>query len=138
MNNKAFTLIELIASITLILILFTVAVPVSTKLIQNSNKKQCDMVKESLLTAADLYVTDRMVNNTVNFSSISLKEMYDKNYIEEIYEIKYNNSKIYQGELQKDGESSKVININLTYNSDSPSAGIGYYTYELDTDICSR
>ena len=39
-NNNGFTLIELVVSISLILILFIVVVPSSTNLIQRSNIKR--------------------------------------------------------------------------------------------------
>lgn len=135
MNNKAFTLIELIASITLILILFTVAVPVSTKLIQNSNKKQCKNLVEDILTNAELYVLDHP-NDYKNMTDkeLEFQTLYNSGYIESEYDFK-NGYKLENGLLKKD-EEEKKININVIYNSDQGSTGMGYYTYELDYDIC--
>lgn len=138
MKNKGFTLVELMVSITLILLLFTIAVPAGIKLAQNSRKKQCKEIKEVLLTAADLYVSDMIANKIIPKDKITLETLYNNDYIEENYKIDYNKTNINKGKLIKDGNTND-INIILTKNGKSDySNDYGYYTYSLDIDICSK
>ncbi|MBE6153278.1 MAG: prepilin-type N-terminal cleavage/methylation domain-containing protein [Firmicutes bacterium] len=124
-NKRGFTLIELIVSISLILILFIVVVPLGTNLIQNANKKQCNTLVEDILTDADLYVLDRP---DFNDTSIPLLTLYDEGYLEEEYDFK-NGYVLESGELKYEGVV-KNAQINID-NSD------GYNNYELSVDVCN-
>ena len=57
-RKNGFTLVELIVSIALILLLFTLIVPGVTKLIHQSKVKQCEQIKDTIESAVDLYVTE--------------------------------------------------------------------------------
>jgi len=121
--DKGFTLVELIASISLILILFVIVMPISTNMIQNSNKKQCKTLVEDILTNAELYVLDRP-----NFTetSISLNNLYNSGYLDDNYDFK-NGYTLENGILKYEGIQNTTIQINIDSSN-------GYNKYELD--IC--
>jgi len=129
-NKKGFTLVELIVSIALILVLFTLVVPGVTRMISQSNTKQCEQVKENILTAVDLYVTEHK-NSFASGGTLKLSDLYNGNYIDEEYKIEVNNSKITQGKWGN-GE----IEIKVTKNESYSGSEYGYYTYEIVTDFC--
>lgn len=130
-NKNGFTLIELIVSISLVLLLFTLVVPGVTKLVRNSKKKQCENIKEIFYSAADLYVTDR--KSSYSGDKISLETLYNTNYIDEKYEIEVNNSNITNGIWSVTGSP---LNIITTRHEPYAGSEYGYYTYTIETDIC--
>ena len=130
-KKNAFTLVELIVSISLVLLLFTLVVPGVARLINQSKIKQCEQIKENILTAVDLYVTE----NRISAGTIKLNDLYLGNYIDEKYEIDYNNSTIEQGIWKKGGNTENIL-INITKNSLNSST-YGYYTYNITTDFCN-
>lgn len=135
-NKNAFTLIELIISISLILLLFTIVVPGITKLIQQSKVKQCEQIKENVLTSVDLYVTEN--KNTFNAGGIiTLSQLYAGNYIDEEYKIDINNSTIEKGKWKQSNGSETDINISINKNEISTGSGYGYFTYTIETDFCN-
>ena len=78
MNNKGFTLVEILAVIALIAILFTVAVPgvmkISTKSKDSMYKNKISMIED----AATLYVDDYGVEDT---KLISVNDLLNYNYL---------------------------------------------------------
>lgn len=139
-NNKGFTLIELIVSIGLILVLFMVAVPVSTNLIQNSNKKHCNMIVEELLTNAELYAMDNKINPNLNDTKeLSLQDLYNGGYIEEDYDFK-NGYILEEGILKDENGSTTDIKVNITkekYDVEGEEEQTdGYNKYVLSLAIC--
>ena len=78
MNKKGFTLVEILAVVALIAILFTVAVPgvmkISTKSKDSMYKNKITMIED----AATLYVDDYGVEDT---KLISVKDLLDTNYL---------------------------------------------------------
>lgn len=141
-NNKGFTLIELIASIGLILAIFMVAVPVSTNLIQNSNKKQCNNLVEEILTNAELYVLDHSNEYKDGFTNTTLEltTLYESGYIEDNYDFK-NGYTLENGTLYDEGTLVPDVNIIITRMKDgvevTETTTDGYNKYELSlTTIC--
>ena len=91
-NKKGFTLIELIATITLILLLFIILVPLSLNLIEKSNKEQCEKMANSIEANAELCVLDKnsiCINNTSETYYVSLINLYNNGYIEKEYLNKF-------------------------------------------------
>jgi len=137
-NKKGFTLVELIVSIALILVLFTLVVPGVTKMTNQSKIKQCEQVKESILTAVDLYVIEHK-NSFDSGGTLNLSTIYDGgNYIDEEYKIEINNSTIEQGIWEKSDGSSQEIKINVAKNESYSGSEYSYYTYTIETDFCKQ
>ncbi len=55
-NNKGFTLVELIAVIVVLLAIMLIGVPQIASTLEKQNKKDDERRKESILTAAEVYV----------------------------------------------------------------------------------
>ncbi len=142
-NNEGFTLIELIASIGLILAIFMVAIPVSTNLIQKSNKKQCNNIVEEILTNAELYVLDHPNDYKDGFiqTTLELTTLSEKGYIEDNYDFK-NGYTLENGLLYDEGTLVPIFNIIITKMKDgvavTEATTEGYNKYELSlTTICN-
>ena len=58
LNNKGFTLVELLAVIAILIIIMTVALPNISSAIERTKNKQSDSVKKIIITAGNLYVSD--------------------------------------------------------------------------------
>jgi len=140
-NSKGFTLIELIVSIALILLIFVIAVPVSTNLIQNSNKKQCNNILQDILTNAELYVLDHPNNYNSGFTqtTLELTTLYNNGYIEDNYDFK--NGYILRDGVLYDEDTKLSVNIVVTKMKDgiavTEPTTEGYNKYELSLEnIC--
>lgn len=140
-NNKGFTLIELVASIALILILFVVVVPLSTNLIQNSNNKQCKNLVEEILTNAELYVLDHPNEYKTAFISkeLELSTLYDGGYIEDNYDFK-TGYRLKNGNMYNENETivdAKVIITKVKEGATvTENTTDGYNKYELSLNVC--
>lgn len=71
MNNKGFTLIELIATIALLAIIATISFVSINEVIKNSKIKNCENLINNIKSAAKEYASD----NRYNFSNNSDKEI---------------------------------------------------------------
>ncbi len=58
MNRKGFTLIELLATIVLLAMIAMIAIPAVNGVLSNNKQKNCETLKESIIRAATLYVSD--------------------------------------------------------------------------------
>ena len=58
MNNKGFTLIEVLAVLVILSIIMGLALPAFTSTMERSKKKNDILYKEKVLAAAELYVAD--------------------------------------------------------------------------------
>lgn len=66
MNRKGFTLIELLVTVTLLAIIVLIAIPAVNTIIGKNKKDNCKVLKDSVIRAAELYVSD---NKYTVFSS---------------------------------------------------------------------
>ena len=58
MNNKGFTLIEVLSVIVILSVIMGIALPVINNSLEKSKRKQEEDRKKSMLSAAEMYVTD--------------------------------------------------------------------------------
>lgn len=80
MNNKGFSMIELLGVIVIIGILFAVALPAVTKYIGKTRDRAYDNIYESAYAAAQgKYMNDLDEDG----ASYSLKELYNQGYMDE-------------------------------------------------------
>ena len=122
-NKKGFTLIELIASIALILVLFLVVFPGVTNMIQRSNKKHCETLIDELLTNAELYSID---NNIKYDTDIYFDELYNGGYIEDKYDFQ-NGYILDSSENMSDGSNYITIIRHIDLNDTTK----GYNEYKI-------
>ena len=80
MNNKGFSMIELLGVIVIIGILFAVALPAVTKYIGKTRNRAYDNIYESAYSAAQgKYMNDLQTGNT----EYNIKHLYDQGYMDE-------------------------------------------------------
>lgn len=90
-NNKAFTLVELIATIVIISLIFLVAIPSVYKLMQDNDKKEYEYYYKIAKEAAYVYADSRIDSLGGSFGTgcigggsqakISVSELIDKGYL---------------------------------------------------------
>ena len=79
MNNKGFTLIELIVTILLVAMISSIAFVSINKSIQKSKQKECLNIKTSIRSAADLYFSDNRYNSVAN--TVTAQELKEQGYL---------------------------------------------------------
>lgn len=75
MNKKGFTLVELVATIVILGVILTIAVPSYNSYIEKSKESKCNADKRAILDAAKTYVTQSIYKNTTIASSISVADL---------------------------------------------------------------
>lgn len=92
MNNKGFTLIEVLAVLVILSFIMGLALPAFTSSLEKSKKREEEIKRDKIMAAAEMYVTDYkydLFNNssrcdTINGSKqcdISLEELKSKGYL---------------------------------------------------------
>ena len=112
MNNKAFTLIELLAVVTILGILSIIIIPIIDKNIKTSKERTYKIVIENIKLSAQNYFSDNPKLKPLNdtFETVTLEELIKQGYIDKIKNPKTGK------------EFEEEINIQLQNNS-------GKYTY---------
>ena len=90
-NNKGFTMVELLATVTILGILATIATVSVTRTMQKAHKEYDQKQNKLFTTAAQTYFTDNrsaLPKKLLTTSEVTLQELIDKNYIEEIVDYK--------------------------------------------------
>ncbi len=85
--KKGFTLVELLASIVIVMILGVLIVPKTLQIINDSKNKGYKETEARLKEAAGKYVIEQspvIENDTI---TITKEELMDKHYISEIYDL---------------------------------------------------
>ncbi len=88
LNNKGFTLVELLAVVVILVIIMLVAIPNISSSIERRNKKNEAKMKEVIIDASELFVTNKeesISSNLKNCSTkkciISVSELVDAGYL---------------------------------------------------------
>ena len=122
MNKKAFTLVEMIATLVILGIIMLVAVPAYDLIIEKSKDNKCDADKRAILDAAESFVGDCLLGNECltgdplidyhNNANLTVHDLITKEFINDDFS-KYD-----------------AIKIKITA---TPIDGITNYSYEIDT-----
>jgi prepilin-type N-terminal cleavage/methylation domain-containing protein len=88
LNNKGFTLVELLAVVVILVIIMLVSIPNISSSIERRNKKNEAKMKEVIIDASELFVTNKeesISSNLKNCSTkkciISVSELIDAGYL---------------------------------------------------------
>lgn len=114
MNNKGFTLIELIATIALLAVISVISVVSISNVLSESDIKECEELLISIKSSAKEYVTDNrydsLITDNVSDSKITIKatDLVSKKYLTSEIIDPFTDSK-----LNKDN-----ILVELTLNKD--------------------
>lgn len=82
LNNKGFTLVELLAVLVILIAIMSIAIPSISSSLERSKDKQNGARKKVLESAAELYVTDHR-NNIDSSCCVSLDKLKSENYVDE-------------------------------------------------------
>ena len=114
MNNKGFTLIELIVTIALLAIILTISFVSITAVINSNKEEQCNNLVNSIKSASEEYVSDNRYNSefikSVRNKSITIdgSVLVNNNYLNGTIINPFNNEEIV----------SNSIKITITLNND--------------------
>ena len=78
MNNKGFTLVELLAVIVILISISFVAVAGISSSLEKRNEKECEEQKELAISAAKMYFS--LNNENITSSSVYVRTLVDNNY----------------------------------------------------------
>ena len=129
LSNRGFTLVEMLATITILGIITAISMPVITGIKDGFTERKFDAYKESLLTAGKLYIdaywedvfgsNEGTLDSNAACYNISLKELQNKNLVEDI----------------SSSFSGAVCDENITYVRVVKSNGV--YSYDVNLE-CTK
>ena len=80
LNNKGFTLVELLAVLVILIAIMSIAIPSISSSLERSKAKEREQKEKIILSAAELYVTDHR-NNFAESDTVSINSLIDENYL---------------------------------------------------------
>lgn len=81
MKKKGFTLVELLAVITILGVIMIIAVPSYNRYIENARKKKCDADKMAIIDAGKAYITQKIYKNETLRTEIKVGDLnLDKSF----------------------------------------------------------
>jgi len=144
MNNKGFTLIEILTTLVIISLILLIAVPSVASLLNQGKEKSYEILKNNLPTAAENYITECIGDNTVVCSNIDINQIYEStgltitagellnngflNVSTDLIENSNSGKKIYNPVTQKDVSNC----LKVTIKSDNNYG----YIYNVDDTEC--
>lgn len=117
MNNKGFTLIELIATIALLAVIATISFVAISGVIQSSKTRECETLKGNIESAVRDYASDNrydksFINKVVDYkTNINVQVLLDENYLKGPIKNPYTKKDYSALELND-------INISIVFNRD--------------------
>ena len=124
MNKKGFTLVELIATIVVLGVILTIAVPSYNIYIEKTKESKCNADKRAILDASKAFVSDCIVKNkcATNYDLSSYVTATPRLQISDLID---------KGFLNNDYSKYKLLKIKITGEVNS---GITDYSYKLEND----
>lgn len=120
LNNKGFTLIEVLAVLVILGILVAFMYPNVTKLINNNREENITKIKESIKDSAKLYMSDHRYDIKVNTNDLKENSQKDQVSILKVGEQIITDSKILVSYLEKEGNIKTDPDGNI-YNPQNKS-----------------
>jgi type IV pilus assembly protein PilA len=103
-NNKGFTLVELLAVLVIMIAIAAIAIPTISAALDRSRGNLDDQKKKLLESAAEIYVSEH--KNSFNGTCISIETLYNEGYIDEDAANDSNGNKI-EGNVSVDIENGE-------------------------------
>ena len=115
LNNKGFTLVELLAVLVILIAIMSIAIPSISSSLERSKSKQDTAKQKILVSAAELYVTDHknnIINNmgSNNCCKIIIEDLKKSGYVDE--------------EATKDSNNN-YLGEHITYNKNDSTFKLG-------------
>ena len=129
-NNKGFTMVELLAVITFIGILATVAIPAVYRYATRARNTSIETMLKSTYEAAETYVMEKniVLSSTNKTYTIKVKDLVDLKYLEPLYDPATNDGS------RCDTSTSSIVTVTYV---NTTKGGIINYTYDI-TLACSQ
>ena len=126
MNNKGFTLVELIATIALLAVIAIISFVSINEVVTQSKINDCENLVLSIKSAAKEYVSDNRYNNDFDndndkIENITSKILIDNNYLSGNIANPFDNNKIIKAEN---------IKIQIQLNNDYTAKKVDLYGIE--------
>lgn len=83
LNNKGFTLVELLAVVVILIIIMLVAIPNMSSSIERRNQKNEAKMKEVIISASELAALDNLCSHSVKYCKIDVKSLINSGYLVE-------------------------------------------------------
>ncbi len=125
MNNKGFTLVEVLAVIVILSIIGAIMTPSVTNIIKQNKVKSCENLKKSIVSACRVYVSDNR-NDILNGERCSSGNIISKNVTLDSLELNTDNGKIINP------VTGNEVNVNIVDVSFDCNTKKFTCTYKLD------
>jgi len=93
LNNKGFTLVELLAVVVILVVIMMIAIPNISSSIERSKNKQKTATEKIIISAAELYISANRGSLASNTCYIKIETLISENYLDkdsvEDYNDKY-------------------------------------------------
>ncbi len=121
MNNKAFTLVELLAVVTILVILALIITPIIDNKIKTSKQKIQKIQIENIRMAGEAYYSDNYILKPQDgsYTTITLLELINEGYI--------------SGNI-KDSKTGEILDNQITIQVQNNSSGYSYYVCPLEEE----
>ena len=136
MDKKGFSLVELMATVTIIGILSAMGVMAVSRAIVNSQKKTYKNYEKQMIGAAKNYLTTHTDDIVMGTQKIPLKTLQDSGFIENLVDpkSKHNCDKNNSYVLVETQQGSNAFNIDFTYTACLCCVDSSYRTFESKKD----
>ena len=111
-NNKGFTLVELLATVVIILLLGLIVTPNVVDIINENRNKGYHEIERRLEEAASKYIVNEYIGSSVESVIITKEDLINAGYIDEVYDLKDNsvcNASIYAYNLNSMAEFNPIL-----------------------------
>lgn len=145
LNNKGFTLVEVLAVVVILSLLVIMVVPNVNSLIKQNNNNAYNNLKDNILVASKIYLSDNrydiVLEKTCNNDSeeINIKSIDGDGLVDSKLPIKYltnsgNITTTSNGNIISPLDSSLHLDLNNSYVLIKYQCSIGDYTYILEEE----
>ena len=116
MNNKGFTLVEILAVVVILGMVMAIAIPNVSKLIKINEGNNYEQLKSTIMSAAKMYISDHKYEIVVNGScsnpsdKISISKINTYDVIDDKLVISY-----YNAENESISENSEAEKVRIEY-----------------------
>ena len=118
LNNKGFTLVELLGVIIILMAILYLAIPSLTSSVERSKRKQFEQKKELIISAGELYISD--IKTTKRKCKITLNKLKNEDYLSGITIINpFNDKEEIKGEVIYNKDSADIYTFCMDNECDN-------------------
>ena len=118
LNNKGFTLVELLGVIIILMAILYLAIPSLTSSVERSKRNQFEQKKELIISAGELYISD--IKTTKRKCKITLDKLKNEDYLSGITIINpFNDKEEIKGEVIYNKDSADIYTFCMDNECDN-------------------